>query len=239
MAEAVLWGFVTSSSLLAGAILAIVAHPSRRMIGWVMAFGAGALISAVSYELVLDVYLNQELAVGAAGLALGAIVYYAGDRILHTHTGPNRTGLAAESDAPMAIALGAALDGIPESFIIGTAFASGEDLGAAFLVAVLVSNLPEAIAATSGLVRSGWTRYSVFRMWGAVVVCSTTAAGAGYLAVDVLGSTGVFAQSFAAGALLTMLSDEMIPEAAKNGGPSVGLITTLGFATAFAISATS
>ena len=134
--------------------------------------------------------------------------------------------------------LGIVLDGVPESAVIGLGLIGGQGVSAAMLAAVFLSNLPEAVAATSGLVRSGWSGRNVIGLWVAVAFVSGLASLAGYAFLDNASADVVaFVLAFAGGAILTMLADTMMPEAFEHGGRLVGVFTTLGFALAFAISA--
>ena len=168
------------------------------------------------------------------GLVLGAIAYTAGSWALH-RGGParhrKRSGGQQAGADPLGIVLGTILDGIPELVVIGISLLEGASVGAAFLIAVAISNFPEAIAATTGLRATGWSRGRVFQLWSAVVVVSGIAAGAGYglLAGAPKELTAVI-EAFSAGAVLTMLADTMIPEAFDDAGPAVGLATVFGYA---------
>lgn len=238
MAEAVLWGLVTSGSLLVGAVVALLARPGTRVVGLTLAFGAGALIAAVAYDLVLDAF-DEDFLVPAVGLAVGALAFYAGDAAIDRAGGHGRkSALGAHQSvgSPLAIVLGAVLDGIPESVVLGASLAEGGAVSVAFVVAVLCSNLPEAISGTSGLVTAGWRPLRVVQLWALVVAISTLSAGLGWLVFDaVTGLDAAFLLAFAAGAVLVMLADTMMPEAFELGGRAAGLATTLGFALAFAL----
>ena len=136
----------------------------------------------------------------------------------------------------MAIVLGSVLDGIPESMVIGLTIYEGGAVGAAYLAAVFISNLPESISSTSGLATSGWQKSRILWMWVAIAVISGVASLAGYaLFQNSSPDTVAFVLAFAAGAILTMLADTMMPEAFQHGGKLVGILTTLGFAVAFTI----
>ena len=237
MLTAALTGALAPSSLLIGALLELWLRPSNHTIGLIMGFGAGALISAVAYELVEEA-LSAHARVGL-GLALGALVYFGGDWLIDRRGGKNRKDIAAgdSSGSGTAIFLGTLLDGIPESLVLGMGFAMGASVGLAFLAAVFISNLPEAMAATPGLEAGGRTRRSILMMWLWLVVGSAVAAAVGYVIVLAVPSAeGGFAQAFAAGGVLTMLADAMMPEAFEHGGKTTGLITVLGFAVATAFS---
>ena len=133
--------------------------------------------------------------------------------------------------------LGTVLDGIPESMVIGLTIFEGGAVGAAYLAAVFISNLPEAISSTAGLATGGWKKARILWLWIAIALISGLSSLAGYgLFQDSSPDTVAFVLAFAAGAILTMLADTMMPEAFKYGGKLVGFFTTLGFGVAFAVS---
>ncbi|MCK0116119.1 ZIP family zinc transporter [Isoptericola sp. S6320L] len=234
------WGLVGSSSLVLGALLVLWRTPSRRLTGLIMAFGAGVLISAVAYDLVEDASESAGGWLLLAGLAAGALTFFVGDLLIDRSGGDHRkrsTG-AQSGGAGGAIALGTVLDGVPESVVLGSTLVGGGGVSIAVLVAVFVSNLPEAMAATVGLRQAGMSTIRLLSLWGSTTLVSAVAAGIGYAALagappEIL----AVVQAFAAGALLTMLVDTMIPEASQFGGPVTGLVTVLGFASAFGLSA--
>lgn len=238
MGEAAFGAFVGAVSLLIGTELAFLVRPGRRVIGLVMAFGAGAMISAVAYELVLEALEGGEILPVGLGLALGALAFYFGNVLIERRSGAGRkrsTGQQA-GGSPLAIVLGAALDGVPESLIIGLSLVVGGGVKASFIAATFISNLPEAMAATTGLDKAGWPRIRIRRLWLIVVAVSVVSGAIGYAAFEVLpAGAGALVQSFAAGALLTMLADTMMPEAFEFGGNLVGLLTVAGFLTALGI----
>jgi ZIP family zinc transporter len=241
MSEAFAWGALAGSSLLVGGLVALRVPIGRRLLGLIMAFGSGVLISAVAYELVQEGF---ETSAGAGGVALGllagSLVFFGGDALIDRLGGSERkrVGGAQEEGSPLAIVLGIVLDGIPESAVIGLTIVQGGEVSAAFLVAVFLSNLPESIAATAGLAKIGWTRGRILGLWLLVTLVSGLAALAGYAFLEDASPDAVaFVLYFAAGAILTMLADTMMPEAFEHGGKLAGLVTTIGFAVAFAISA--
>jgi ZIP family zinc transporter len=240
LTEALAWGLVASSSLILGGVLAHTVRLGNRVLGLVMAFGAGVLISAVAFELVEEAFEGSsgEGAV-ATGLLAGSVVFFAGDWYIDRVGGDGRkssSGMQANGTG-LAIVLGIVLDGIPESVVLGLTVLQEGTISLAFLAAVFLSNLPEAIAATAGLSRAGWSQARVLGLWVLVCLVSGLAALLGATAFDGAGArTIAFVLSFAAGAILTMLADTMMPEAFTHGGKAVGLLTTLGFGLAFAIS---
>jgi ZIP family zinc transporter len=209
--------------------------------GLVLAFGAGVLISAVAYELFLDATeTSDRLRIATAGLFAGSLTFYAGDAVIDRMGGEERKSMGGRQagGVALAIVLGIVLDGIPESFVVGVDLLKGNGVSAAFIAAVFLSNLPEAAAASTGLRESGWEARRIYGLWVVVVLVSATAAALGYgLLGDASQNVIAFVLAFAAGAILTMLADTMMPEAFEQGGRAAGLLTTLGFAVAFGISA--
>ena len=239
MLEAALWGLLTAGSLWIGAAIAAGLRPGRRWIGLTIAFGSGALIAAVAYELVLDAFETSPL-YAATGFAAGALTFYVGDWLIDARGGHSRTRMEVDdklAGASGAIVLGTVLDGIPESFVLGASLNTDGVVPVAVVVGVFASNLPEAISATTGLLATGWTRMQVFTMWTGVVAVSVAAAAVGWWTVDVMtAGQGAFALAFAGGAVLVMLADTLMPQAFELGGREAGLVTALGFALGFALS---
>ena len=239
MAEAFGWGTLAASSLVIGAVVALVFNIRLRVIGLIMAFGAGVLISAVAFDLVEEAAAKSSGDGWAiAGLFAGCFVFFGGDSLIDRLGGGDRKDADGdqESGSPLAIVLGTVLDGIPESMVIGLTIFEGGAVGAAYLAAVFISNLPEAISSTSGLVASGWQKARILWMWIGIAVVSGLASAAGYgLFQNSSPDTVAFVLTFAAGAIITMLATTMIPEAFEHGGKLVGVVTTLGFAVAFTI----
>jgi ZIP family zinc transporter len=224
------WGAVAAASLVVGMLLGLARVWPDRLIGLVLAFGAGALVSAVSFELFEEgVKVGGATAVGL-GLAAGAIVYFVLARAVE-HMGPGGGG------GGTALALGAFLDGIPEQAVLGIGIAAGEGVSVALLVAIFVSNLPEAIGSAVDMRAGGATARQVRLLWLGVAVACALATPLGYVLARATGGHFQAAiNGFAAGALLVMLVDSMIPEAASKGGRVAGLATTLGFAVAAGLS---
>jgi ZIP family zinc transporter len=230
---------VGASSLLIGAVIAIAVPLPRRVIGLVLGFGAGTLISATSFELTEEAFELGGADAVAIGLALGALAYFAGDSVIERRGGANRMSSMGEQSAESANALllGAVLDGIPESAVLGITLLEGSGVGVAVLAAIFLSNLPEAISSTTGMRMTGQRSGRVLTTWAVVVVVSAISAALGYGLLD--GASGNLVgliQAFAGGAVLTMLVDTMIPEAFARGHRAVGLFTVLGFALAYLLS---
>jgi ZIP family zinc transporter len=239
MGAALAWGAIATSSLVFGALLGIARTWPGRLIGLVLAFGAGALISAVSFELAAEGIEAAGTRPVAIGLALGALTYFVCDLVIERRASGGRAGArGARGEAGAALALGAFLDGIPEQLVLGIGLAAGEGVSIGLLVAIYVSNLPEAIGSASGMRAAGHSRARISGLWVGVAVLCTIATGAGYALADA--TAGDFkgaVNGFAAGALVVMLIDSMIPEARESSGRIAGLAATLGFALATGLSA--
>jgi zinc transporter, ZIP family len=238
VAAAAFWGFFAAGSLLLGAALALWRPWSARTIGLVMAFGTGVLFSSVAFDLVEDSLDSAGGGPTTAGIAAGAGAYFVGDMLVSRRGAADRKSAvlddrstdADEEGNPAAIVVGAVLDGIPESVAIGISLLEGGHIGGVFVAAVFMSNIPEAMSASAGLSKQGRTARSIFGLWAIVVAASTLASLAGYALLDGTSvDTIAFLSSFAAGAVLTMLASTMVPEAAREGGPVSGLVTTAGF----------
>jgi zinc transporter, ZIP family len=233
------WGALGASSLLIGALLGLYLRIPTRAIGLLLGFGAGTLISAVAFELTDEAYARGGADTVAAGLALGALAYFAGDAAIARRGGADRMKPMERdpSEASSALLLGAVLDGIPESAVIGLSLIGGGGVGVPVLAAVFLSNLPEAVSSSAGMRAGGAPRAHVLRIWLLVVAVSAVAAGVGYGTLEGASGDAVgLLQAFAAGAVLTMLVDTMVPEAYRFGGRAVGLVTVLGFAVAYLLS---
>jgi ZIP family zinc transporter len=239
LTEALFWGLFAASSLLIGALIAAWRPPHRRALGLIMAFGAGVLLSAVAYELI-----DESASLGGGGLAVaagvfaGAATFTLGDiaigRFQRRHRGDPMP--SSEEGSGLSILLGALLDGVPETAVLGLTLLQTGEVGMAMLVAVFLSNLPEGIAATTTLMEGGWSKRSVLGIWAAVVLACGVAAAAGYLLLDGASPALIaFVYAFFGGAVLTMLAISMIPEAYEHAGRAVGVLTVLGFIVAYGI----
>lgn len=233
------WGLLAASSLVIGALAALLLRIDRQVIGLIMGFGAGVLISALSFDLVEEAAdKGPDQWAPILGIFLGCGVFFGGDWLISRHGGGNRKdpGGAQEEGSPLAIVLGTVLDGIPESLVIGLTIVEGGAVGAAYLAAVFISNLPEAISSTAGLVTSGWRRSRILWMWVAIALVSGLSSLLGYsLFEDASANTVAFVLCFAAGGILAMLAETMMPEAFEHSHKLVGIATTLGFVVAFSI----
>jgi zinc transporter, ZIP family len=233
-----LWGALAAAALLIGAVIVFIHRPSERITGMVMGFGSGTLISAIAYELIPESALDKGVGMAVAFL-IGALTFFLGDWLIDRMGGAHRKDLTGGEGggSGTAIFLGALLDGVPESLILGIGLGLGGSISVAFLFSVFVSNIPEGVAGTVSLQTEGHSRGRVILMWSSLLIASAIAAGLGYLLTKQTNAIeGVYLEAFAAGAMLTMLADTMMPEAFKHGGKVVGLLTVLGFLVAAIIS---
>jgi ZIP family zinc transporter len=246
MLEAGGWGLLGASSLLIGAVAGLVLPVPERAIGLILGFGAGTLVSAVAFELTEEAFRLGGADTVALGLALGALAYFAGSVAIARRGGAGRMRPSGrqDADAPAALLLGAVLDGIPESAVIGISVLEGGSVGVAVLAAVFLSNLPEALSSSRGMGKQGVGARRVLGTWALVVLVSGLAAAAGYrLLEDASGDTIGLIEAFAGGAVVTMLADTMFPEAYSAEREAsvltqkaVGLMTVVGFALAYLLS---
>lgn len=238
MIAAAIWAAVASSALLLGAVTVRVFAPSPRIVAIVMALGSGLLIGAVAYELVADAQNSAGAMAVLISLVAGAVVFTVGVKVITRGGGGRRKhpgGHPSNTDsAGSAIALGSILDGVPESFVLGLTVVSG-GLSVPLFVGIVLSNFPEGMASTSGLMRTGWSFGRVVRMWSAVIAASAVAAAVGAVVLDEMPVLGGVVEAFAGGALLAMIVDTMVPEAYEVERDWTGLLVVVGFVAAVAV----
>jgi len=239
-----IWGFVAGSALLLGAAVGYWVRVPQRLIAAVMAFGGGVLISALSFDLMDEAYKTGGFVATGIGFLGGAAVYSLANWLLARNGAKHRKRSGkqqpSESEAPgsgLALAVGALLDGIPESIAIGLTMLSGGAVSTIAVIAVFLSNVPEGLSSSAGMRRAGRSTGYVFGVWGAIVLISAVSALAGYALFSHF-TPGVIAATtaVAAGAILAMLADTMMPEAFEAAHDFTGLITVAGFLAAFVLS---
>jgi ZIP family zinc transporter len=235
------WGLLAGSALLLGAAIGYFVRVPAKVIASVMAFGAGVLISALSFDLMDDAYRRGGFASTGIGFLIGAVVYTAANRVLAARGAKHRKRSGdqqpSEDDAQgsgLAIAVGALLDGVPESIVIGLSMIRGGAVSMVAVIAIFVSNIPEGLSSSAGMRKAGRSRGYVFGVWAGIAVISGLAALVGNLVfVHFAASVIAATTAIAAGAMLAMLADTMIPEAFENAHDLAGLITVAGFLVAF------
>jgi ZIP family zinc transporter len=241
--EAGLWGLVGGAALVLGAAGAWWVRVSRRVVAGIMAFGAGVLISALAFDLVDEAQRAGGLWPTAGGFLGGAAVYVLINVLLARRGARHRKRSGGQQPSEQdtagsgaAIAVGALLDGIPESVVLGVSLLGGGGVGVTVLAAVFISNVPEGLSSAAGMKAAGRSARYVFGVWGGIAVASGVAALVGNLLLRTASPATVAAiTAVAAGAILAMIADTMIPEAFERTELYTGLLATLGFLTAFVI----
>lgn len=239
--QAGFWGLLAGSALLVGAAIGFFTSLPARVIAAVMAFGSGVLISALSFDLMDEAYKRGGFDSTSLGFLGGAAVYTLANWVLAKHGAKHRKRSGdqqpSESDdegSGAAIAVGALLDGIPESIVIGLSLLAGGAVSFVAVIAIFISNIPEGLSSSAGMKHAGRSKLYVFGVWGVIALVSGVASFAGYalfrnFSDDVVAGT----TAVAAGAILSMLVDTMIPEAFNEAHNFAGLITVAGFLAAF------
>jgi ZIP family zinc transporter len=237
------WGLLAGSALVVGAAVGFLVRVPQRLVATVMAFGAGVLLSAVSFELIGEAARTGGLTAAACGAAAGALLYTLANVLLarqgarHRKRSQDQQPSEQEQDGSgSAIALGALLDGVPESIVIGTSLLAGGAVSVVTVAAVFISNVPEGLSSAAGMRRAGRGPRYVFGLWTGIAVLSGLAAVVGFTLFDGVSAPILAAVTgLAGGAILAMVADTMIPEAFDNAHLLIGLITVAGFLTSLAL----
>jgi ZIP family zinc transporter len=227
--DAVLLGAAAQSSLILSGLVVYGIRVPTKVIGALAGFGAGALVAAIAFDLIPESESLDEVEL-ALWLLVGAAAFILSDRVVEARFGGEETS----GPAPLGIVVGSVVDGVPESAIFGIQIASGQPISIAFLGAVFISNVPQALAPSADLASAGWRWTRLLLMWSVVVVACGVTAGLGYAIAQTFGATGDRMAAFAAGGLLAMLTDSLMPYAFDRGGSWAGAWTVVGFAVSLA-----
>lgn len=235
------WGSVAGSALVIGALVGYFLPVPQRLIAAVMAFGAGVLVSVLSFDLMDEAYRQGGFVATGAGFLAGAAIYTVVNVYLSRRGAKHRKRsgdqIARSGGSGLILAAGALLDGIPESIVIGLSLLSGGVVSAVAVIGIFISNIPEGLSSASGMRKAGWSATRVVGVWTAIALISGLAALLGYAAFGGLPIELVAAvTAIAAGGVLAMLADTMIPEAFEVTHEFTGLITVAGFMVAFVLS---
>jgi len=241
MITAIFWSALATGTILIGMALAYRNLIGSKWTGLIMGFGAGAIISAATYQLILGA-INLEQGsyyVVGLGIAAGALTYYFADRYVDKMGKNSDAKERTDSEdgqgggSGLEILLGSLLDGVPESLVLGLSLVHSPEVSMAYIFAVAISNIPQGLGGTVDMLKNGWQKKKITRLWLYVCGLSILAAALGYgLGQLLTGASGAFVDAYAAGALLVMLTDSMIPEALDDGGKETGLALVLGFGAA-------
>lgn len=251
MIQAVLLGAAAQAALLLSGLAVYVVKVPRRVVGALAGYGAGALLGAIAFDLIPEgeALSSPEIALW---LLVGAAVFVVADWFVETRLGgesapapggadgraaPDAGDAEGSGGGPLGIVVGAVVDGVPESLIFGIQLAAGAGVSGAFLAAVFVSNIPQALAPSVDLAASGWKPLRMAMMWGVVVIACGVTAGLGFVLADAIGLSGARAATFASGGLLAMMTNSLMPFAFERGGALAGIMTVVGFAVSVASAA--
>ncbi len=237
--EGFLWGLVVGSGLLVGAAISYYLNLSHRLVAAVMGFGGGVLISVLAFELIDEAYIHGGLTSSVTGFITGAVLFSTANWILSNRGAKHRKrcsecivnlGEHKKEGNELAIAIGSIIDDIPEAIIVGIALAGGVAIGKAVLIGFFLANIPEGLASVSGMKKSGRSAQYIFGVWGGITLLTGLAGMLGYTIFGRFPDTIIaFITALAAGGILSMLAETMIPEAFEEAQSFIGLITAAGF----------
>ena len=234
-----LGGLAAASTLLLGAAIAWFFRVPKGVTSGIRAFGAGVLISTLAFSLVQEANRGGGIVPTVLGFLTGAIIYVVADWLISrtgAHSRKSQDGARHADSSGTSIAVGALVDGVPESLALGLTVASGGALSIPVLVAIAISNVPEGLSSSTGMKASGKSAGFVFGMWGGIAAASALAALAGAALLSGFPpEVAAFVQTIAAGGILAMVANTMIPESFEREKALTGLIVSVGFLTAFVL----
>jgi ZIP family zinc transporter len=235
-----LWGLIIGAGLLLGATIAYFSNLPHKVVAAIMGFGAGVLISVISFKLIEETYTQGGFVLTIIGYLVGGTIFCTMNWRLSKHHAKNRKRCLecafqpSESEAKgsgLAIAIGSLIDGIPEAIIVGISLIGGTIIDKSILIGFFLANIPQGLSSAEGMKGAGRSAKYIFGVWGGIALFSGIAALLGYIIFDYYFSSEVvaFMTAVAAGGILAMLAETMIPEAFDESQNFIGLITVTGF----------
>ncbi len=233
---------------MAGALLPLFITPPKSIVATILAFGSGVLVPALSFSLVEEAFrLTKDVLPVIVGFVIGGISYTTANFILSRKSDEitkhrkrsHYTNVQDNSNNKgqgLTLLVGSVMDNIPENIALGISFVFGGTVNFVLITAIIISNFPEGLASSHGMRSNGKSRRYILTLWSAAVLIGTLSAGLGYSVLSNTSPTTIgITTSFAAGAILAMLAESMMPKAFEQGGSKIGLATVAGFATAFTL----
>lgn len=245
IAVSLLWGFVASIPLLLGCILALTTKLSKKTIAVIMAFGSGVLVASLAFSLIEEAFeMSQSIPSVIIGFISGGLAYTIANYSLDKRTSKGNirhrkkshgTDVGGGNAPGLAILVGSVMDNIPENMALGISLALGGSVDIVLLIAIFISNFPEGLSSSEGMESNGRSRRSILILWIVAVFIGTISSAIGFtLSSYTEPSVLAIALSFAAGAILVMLAESMIPVAYEEGGATrTGIAIMVGFSLAF------
>lgn len=238
MSNAITFGLISVAPLIFGAATGAYLNLKEKFIGDIAAFGAGALIAALTFGLMEEAFQLGGLDSAIIGFLIGGLLFILGDLLIIKIGGRGHKRVYdVEASTGWGIVMGAILDGIPESLALGISLALNQKIGLLVLAAIILNNLPESISSAYDLKKAGKSNGRILKIWIFVALAGLIAVLLGFTIFSQISpdTTAIF-ESIAAGAILAMLASTMMPEAYKESGLTASLATVLGFMTIFFMS---
>lgn len=237
MWNAAMWGGISGSAVLLGALASMFLPIRKQIIGYIMAFGTGVLIGAAAYELLGDAVAEGGIVSTGVGFIAGAVVFTIFDYAVSKRGASQRkrSGQTAVGGG-IAIFIGTIMDAVPESIMIGASLLEEQSVSFLLVIAIFISNIPEGLSSTAGLKNSGYSKTKIMLLWAAVLVISILASWSGFFFLDGASEEIMSAiAAFAGGGIIAMIASTMMPEAYEDSGPMTGLIAALGLLTSLVL----
>ncbi len=237
MGMALLWGMVSGGAVLLGAVISLLVHIPKKLLGFIMAFGVGVLIGAATFELLQESLEKDEIMNTIIGFLVGAVTFTVLEALISKKGGKHRKRSqvpdeSSEQSGGIGIFIGTVMDAIPESIMLGVSLIGGKGVSMLLLIAIFISNIPEGLSSTKGMLHGGNSKKKILFLFITVTVIAGLSALGGYIFLDDADPKVLaFISSFAAGGIITMIGATMLPEAYEEGGAMVGLVTACGVLT--------